>query len=120
MRELDAKYGPRGLRILGLAFELTGEPARDSEQVRIFAKRHELALPFFLCGVADKDEATKALSLVDRVRAFPTTVFVGADGLPKAIHSGFAGPATGEEHVKLRHDFEARIEELLAVPGKTR
>ena len=46
--------------------------------------------------------------------SFPTTVFVGADGLPKAIHSGFAGPATGEEHAKLRRDFEARIEALLA------
>ena len=82
--------------------------------MRIFAKRHELTLPFFRCGTADKDEATKALGLVDRVRAFPTTIFVGADGLPKAIHSGFAGPATGEEHEKLRRDFEARIEALLA------
>jgi thiol-disulfide isomerase/thioredoxin len=113
LAELDAKYKERGLCILGLAFELTGEPARDAEQVRIFANRHELTLPFFLCGTADKDEATKALGLVDRVRAFPTTIFVGADGLPKAIHSGFAGPATGEEHQKLRRDFEARIEALL-------
>jgi len=116
LKELDAKYKERGLRILGLAFELTGEPERDAEQVRIFARRHELALPFFLCGTADKDEATKALALVDRVRAFPTTIFVGADGLPKAIHSGFAGPATGEEHQKLRRDFEARIEALVGAP----
>jgi thiol-disulfide isomerase/thioredoxin len=120
LRELEAKYRERGLAILGLAFELTGEPARDAEQVRIFAKRHGLALPFFLCGTADKDEATKALGLVDRVRAFPTTIFVGADGLPKAIHSGFAGPATGEEHQKLRRDFEARIEALLAGPATPR
>jgi thiol-disulfide isomerase/thioredoxin len=120
LKELDAKYRERGLRILGLAFELTGEPARDAEQVRIFAKRHGLALPFFLCGTADKDEATKALGLVDRVRAFPTSIFVGADGLPKAIHSGFAGPATGEEHQKLRRDFEARIEALLAGPATPR
>ena len=113
LKELDATYRARGLRILGLAFELTGEFQRDAEQVRIFAQRHELALPFFLCGTADKDEATKTLGLVDRVRAFPTTIFVGADGLPSAIHSGFAGPATGEEHQKLRRDFEARIEALL-------
>jgi len=113
LAELDATYRARGLSILGLAFELTGEPARDAEQVRIFARRHELTFPFFLCGTADKDEATKALGLVDRVRAFPTTVFVGADGLPKAIHSGFAGPATGEEHRTLRREFTARIEALL-------
>jgi hypothetical protein len=81
--------------------------------VRIFARRHELTFPFFLCGTADKDEATRALGLVDRVRAFPTTIFVGADGLPKAVHSGFAGPATGAEHEQLVRDFEARIEALL-------
>lgn len=114
LKELDAKYRARGLRILGLAFELTGGFARDAAQVRIFQERHGLAhLPFFLCGTADKAEATKALGLVDRIRAFPTTVFVGADGLPKAIHSGFAGPATGAEHLELRKDFEARIEALL-------
>jgi thiol-disulfide isomerase/thioredoxin len=115
--ELDAKYRARGLRILGLAFELTGDFARDAGQVRLFAARHGLAIPFFLCGTADKDEATRALGLLDRVRAFPTTVFVGADGLPRAVHSGFAGPATGEEHQKLRRDFEARIEALLAPPA---
>jgi thiol-disulfide isomerase/thioredoxin len=114
LKELDATYRARGLRILLLAFELTGDFRRDAEQVRIFQERHGLAeLPAFLCGTADKAEATKALGLVDRVRAFPTTIFVGADGLPKAIHSGFAGPATGEEHAKLRRDFAARIEALL-------
>lgn len=120
LAELDAKYRTRGLAILGLAFELTGEPARDAGQVRIFAERHGLRVPFFLCGTADKDEATKALGLVDRVRAFPTTIFVGADGLPRAIHSGFAGPATGEEHQKLRREFEARIEALLGPKPETR
>ncbi|HEX6882095.1 MAG TPA: TlpA disulfide reductase family protein [Planctomycetota bacterium] len=114
LKELDATYRERGLRILLLAFELTGDFRRDAEQVRIFQERHGLAeLPAFLCGTADKAEATKALGLVDRVRAFPTTIFVGADGLPKAIHSGFAGPATGEEHQRLRRDFAARIEALL-------
>ncbi len=28
---------------------------------------------------------------------------------PRAIHSGFSGPATGEEHQKLRRNFEARM-----------
>jgi hypothetical protein len=60
---------------------------------------------------------TRALGLVDRVRAFPTTIFVGTDGLPKAIHSGFAGPATLAEHETLVREFEARIEALLPAPN---
>lgn len=115
LAELDAAYRGRGLRILGLAFELTEDFERDAEQVRIFAKRHALTIPFFLCGNADKAEATKALGMVDRIRSFPTTIFVGADGLPRAIHSGFAGPATGEAHAELRREFVERIEALLPV-----
>jgi len=119
LAELDRRYRDRGLRILGLAFELTGEAERDAGQVRLFAERHGLAIPYFLCGTADKDEATRALGLVDRVRAFPTTVFVGADGRVRAVHSGYAGPATGEEHQRLRRAFVERIEALLAeAPAK--
>jgi len=119
LAELDRRYRERGLCILGLAFELTGEAERDAGQVRIFAQRHGLAIPYFLCGTADKDEATRALGLLDRVRAFPTTVFVGADGRVRAVHSGYAGPATGEEHQRLRRAFVGRIEALLAeTPAK--
>jgi thiol-disulfide isomerase/thioredoxin len=113
LAELDRKYRARGLAIIGLAFELTGERERDAEQVRIFARKYELTYPFFLAGTADKDEATAALKMLDRVRAFPTTIFVGADGTPRAVHSGFAGPATGDEHAKLVREFEQRIEALL-------
>ncbi|MEQ1895639.1 MAG: TlpA disulfide reductase family protein [Planctomycetota bacterium] len=113
LAELDKKYRARGLSIVGLAFELTGERARDAEQVRIFAEKYGLTYPFLLAGTADKEEATKALKMLDRVRAFPTTIFVGADGTPRAVHSGFAGPATGDEHLKLVREFEQRIEALL-------
>jgi len=113
LAELDAKYRARGLAIIGLAFELTGERARDAEQVRIFAQKYGLTYPLLLAGTADKEEATQALRMLDRVRAFPTTIFVGADGTPKAVHSGFAGPATGDEHLKLVREFEQRIEALL-------
>jgi len=113
LAELDAKYRARGLSIVGLAFELTGERERDAEQVRLFARKYGLTYPLLLAGTADKEAATQALRMLDRVRAFPTTIFVGADGTPRAVHSGFAGPATGDEHVKLVREFEQRIEALL-------
>jgi len=47
------------------------------------------------------------------VRAYPTTVFLRADGSVRAVHQGFSGPATGAEHQKLRQDFERLIAELL-------
>jgi thiol-disulfide isomerase/thioredoxin len=113
LAELDRRYRARGLRIAGIAFELTGELARDTEQVKRFRARHGIEYPLFVGGLSDKKEASKAFPLLDRVRAYPTTLFVRRDGTVLAVHQGFSGPATGKEHEKLRIDFERRIEDLL-------
>jgi thiol-disulfide isomerase/thioredoxin len=112
--ELDAKYRARGLSILGLAFELTGDFAWDSAALRRFAERHGVRYPLLLAGVSDKDAASRAIPLLDRVRAYPTTIFLAGDGAVRAVHSGYSGPATGVEHARLRARFEELIERLLA------
>ncbi len=114
MAKLHREYGPQGLSVVGLAFELTGEHERDAEQARHYAKRHGVTYPILVAGVADKAKATESLGLLDRVRSFPTTVFLHGDGRVRAIHTGFTGPATGEAYDELRADFRAIIEELLA------
>lgn len=113
LAELDRRYRERGLAIVGLAFELTGDPERDARQVERFAERHALTFPLLVAGTSDKADASRALPLVDRVRAFPTTLFVRKDGSVRAVHQGYCGPATGAEHDKLREDFERLIAELL-------
>jgi len=113
MVELDGRYRERGLSIVGLAFEMTGDAHRDTEQVRRYATYHEVAFPLLLAGLSDKTEASTAFPLVDRVRAYPTTVFLDHAGAVRAVHSGFSGPATGEAHEELRRRFESLIEELL-------
>jgi thiol-disulfide isomerase/thioredoxin len=113
LRELHEEYGPRGLAILGIAFELTGDFERDARQVRRYVARHRLRYPVLLAGLAAKAEATRTLGALDRVRSYPTTIFLRADGSVRAVHSGFAGPATGSAHTALRQKFRALIEELL-------
>lgn len=117
LRELDDKYRARGLSIVGLAFELTGNRERDAKQVKIYAERHKLTFPLLVAGTSDKEAASKAFPLLDKVRAYPTTLFVRRDGTVRAVHQGYSGPATGAEHTKLRDDFERLIEELLAESG---
>ncbi len=113
LAELERRYRARGLRVLGLAFEHTGVLERDAEQVRRYAKRHGIEFPLLLAGTSDKREASRRFPLIDRVRAFPTTIFMRGDGTVRAVHTGFAGPAAGAEHQKLREDFERLLEELL-------
>lgn len=114
MVELDRQYRDRGLSIVGLAFEHTGEFERDARQVRVWAEHHGVEYPLLVAGLSDKDEASNAFPLVDRIRSYPTTVFLHADGRVRAVHQGYSGPATGEAHAELRARFHEIIEELLA------
>jgi thiol-disulfide isomerase/thioredoxin len=112
--ELQEKYGRAGLSIVGLAFERSGDPARDVAQVRKYALRHGVTWPLLLAGVADRLKAAEALGVLESVHAFPTTLFVRADGSIRAVHTGYSGPATSDAHAQLLRQFTEQIEALLA------
>jgi len=46
--------------------------------------------------------------------SWPTTFFVGRDGLVKKVHVGFPSPGSGELFNKAKAEFTAEIEQLLA------
>jgi hypothetical protein len=72
-----------------------------------------MEFPVLVAGLSDKAEATRSIPILDRVRSFPTTIFVGADGNIRAVHTGYSGPATGEAHARLLREFDEQIEALL-------
>jgi thiol-disulfide isomerase/thioredoxin len=113
--ELYGRYRDDGLSVLGLAFEMTGSFERDARQVRKYIEHHGIEYPVLVAGTADKDEASAAFPLVDRVRSFPTTLFLDRDGRVRTVHSGYSGPATGQAHLAQRRQFEERIENLLGL-----
>ena len=113
LTDLHRRYRARGLRVVGLAFELTGEVERDTLQVRRFAERYNVEYPLLLGGVADKSLASESFPGLDAVRSFPTTLFFHSDGRLRAVHQGFTGPATGPAYDTVRGEFEALAEELV-------
>lgn len=118
--ELDRRYGDKGLSIVGLAFEFGDDFERNARVVRAYAKHHGVTYPMLIAGTSDKAEASKAFPLLDRVRAFPTFVFIDARGFVRAVYTGFSGPATGQDHVRLREVFERLVEELAGHTVKRR
>jgi thiol-disulfide isomerase/thioredoxin len=112
LQDLYARYKDQGLEVVALAFEYTGQAARDIEQVRIFAKRLGVAYPMLYAGSIEDTE--KKLSQLVNFGAYPTTIYIGRDGLVKHIHAGFEGKATGERFVKLKAEMEELVKELLA------
>ncbi len=117
LKELQERFGPRGLSILGLAFELTDDFERNVAQIRRYQERHGSAYPILIAGPSDKKKATEALKALDRVRSYPTTIFLTADGEVVAVHTGFSGPATGPAYDNLRSRFESILEGLLSENG---
>ena len=119
---MESKYGKRGLSILGLAFELTGDHSRDAKQVKKYLDRHQATYPVLIAGLADKSKASDSFPVLDRVRSYPTTIFLDQFGTVRGIHTGFTGPATGDEYQKLKTRFETLIEKILdsgTVPSKS-
>ncbi len=114
LAELDKRYRGRGLSIVGLAFEHAPKFESSAPLVRAYVKRQGIAYPVLIAGVSDKTAARKAFPALDRVLAYPTTIFLDRDRKVRAVHTGFSGPATGEAHRRLRQRFEEIIDGLLA------
>jgi len=109
--ELDRKYRDRGLSIVALNFE---EPEQQATlaRVRAFVKQYGVEYPYLIAG-APAEMWEKVPQLVN-LNTWPATVFVGRDGKVRAVHSGFASPASVQFHAQLRKEFTERIEQLLA------
>ena len=114
LQEYYDKYHSRGLDVVALAFEYTGDPARDLEKLKIFGERHHLTYPLLLAGTTEDGDVAKKLPQLVNFGAYPTTIFIGRDGLVKRIHTGFEGKATGERHTRLKAEYVELIETLLA------
>jgi thiol-disulfide isomerase/thioredoxin len=110
LQSLYSKYHGRGLEVVTLSFE---EPEQYANPVRLRAFVRDFGLQYtvLLAGTLD-DEHARLPQAVD-LDAYPTTFFVGRDGLVKSIHAGFAAAATGSFNTQLKQDFTATIEKLL-------
>jgi hypothetical protein len=79
--------------------------------VRAFVKQYGVKYTYLIAG-APAEMWEKVPQLVN-LNTWPATVFVGRDGLVKAVHSGFMSPASGEFNKQLQAEFTAKIERLL-------
>jgi thiol-disulfide isomerase/thioredoxin len=117
--DLYRRYSPRGLRMLGLAYEHTGDDERSRRQVERFKQKYGIPWEIIVAGPSSKAYASESVPSLSAIKSWPTTVFIGRDGKVKGIHSGFAGPATGEAHRELLREFERRVQEIVKAPPTT-
>lgn len=104
----------RGIEVLGLAFERKPDFTYASERVQKMKSKWNVNYDFVIAGVNDKTMAAEALPALNKIVAFPTTIFVGKDGKVKHIHTGFEGPGTGIYHERWKQRFNEIVNELLS------
>lgn len=115
LSELKRDYASKGLEVVGLACELTGDPSLDTLQVRRYLDRFHIDYPVLILGDADKDRASQALPMLDRLRAYPTFLFVDRHNRILATYTGFSGPATGPAYQRLQETFRRWTEKIVGL-----
>jgi len=114
---LYRKYHARGLEVVGLAYEVTGDSAVDGRQVRRYRDKFHIPFPLLLAGINDTEAAEETLPQLRGFTSFPTTVFLGRDGRVRRVRAGFYGPATGAQHDRLLGEMDREVERLLNEAG---
>jgi thiol-disulfide isomerase/thioredoxin len=104
----------RGVEILGLAYERKDDFDYASGRVRKMKEKLGVPYDFVIAGTNDKEKAAETLPMLNKVIAFPTTIFIGRDGKVKHIRTGFEGPGTGIYYGQFKERFNQIVNELLA------
>jgi thiol-disulfide isomerase/thioredoxin len=104
----------RGVEVLGLAFERKPDFNYASERVKKMKVKWGVNYDFVIAGINDKTKAAEVLPALNKIVAFPTTIFIGKDGKVKHIHTGFEGPGTGLYHERWKQRFNEIVNELLS------
>jgi thiol-disulfide isomerase/thioredoxin len=109
------KYQPKGVEVVGLAYERTTDFARSQKALAQLKSRFDIKYPILITGyTSNKTETAKSLPALTKVVGFPTTIIIDKKGDVRKIHTGFSGPGTGEHYTEFISEFEKLTDDLLA------
>jgi thiol-disulfide isomerase/thioredoxin len=113
LQDLSTKFGPAGLEVVGLCFELKDDKQLAARNLELYQKRYGITFTVLYCGsTQDAYVDAQLKSQLNDFYAYPTTVFADRRGRVQEIHVGFRGPGTGDQYqAQLRsyHEIAARL-----------
>jgi thiol-disulfide isomerase/thioredoxin len=117
LADLYKKYRAKGLEIVALSFEDETQKAKGYPRLLAFNKRYGIEYPVVVAG--EQADLAEKVPQIHNLNSFPTTIFLGKDGLVRGVHAGFAGAASGVFHDTAKEEITATVERLLAETRKT-
>jgi peroxiredoxin len=109
------KYHPKGVEIIGLAYERTTDFAKSQKTLQQLKKRFNVPYPLLITGFTPAaGDPQKSLPMLADFKGFPTTIIIDKKGNVSKIHTGFSGPGTGDYYTQFTAEFEKLTDNLLA------
>lgn len=118
LAQLHKKYQSKGLEIVSLSFEEEAQREKGYARLKAFNKRYGVEYPVVLAG--EQADLAEKVPQIHNLNSFPTTIFIGRDGLVRGVHAGFAGAASGAFHDSAKEEITATVERLLSESTTTR
>ena len=112
-KELYEKYQSQGLEIIGVAYERPTEFEDQVARVERMVKSRELPYPILIGGDLKSNKIAEDFSMLNKISAFPTALFINKKGEIVRVETGFSGPGTGELYEKHTKEITRFVEELL-------
>jgi len=113
LSKLYKQYNKKGLEIIALAYERTSDTERAKANITRLTTRLNIEYEVLITGLTGKEKASESLPFLNKVMAFPTTIFLDKDHRVKSTYTGFNGPATGKAYEDYTLKTEKLINELL-------
>ena len=107
------KNKARGVEVIGLGYERSGDYKVSAAKLRNMRERFNIGYDVAFAGVSNKDSVARSLPQLAKFLAFPTTIFLDKKGNVRKIHTGFAGPGTGQYYQEEIAGFEREVNKLL-------
>lgn len=108
---LYRKYHAQGLEIVALDFE-QAEQLQDLSRLRAFIQRYGIEYTYLIAG--EPKQLNEKIPQAENLNAWPTTFFVGRDGLVQVVHTGFTSRASGAFDSDLKSQINDEVARLLS------
>lgn len=107
------KFHGQGLEVISCAFERSDNEETNIRSVKRLQEHFHVPYEMLLAGKASKKEAAQKLPMLNHVLSFPTSIFIDRNGEVRRIHTGFAGPGTGEYYHEFVEETDRFVTQLL-------
>ena len=108
------KYHPKGVEIVGLAYERTTDFAKSQKTLQQLQTHFNIPYPLLITGYTpSKGDPEKSLPMLATFDGFPSTIIIDKKGEVRKIHTGFSGPGTGVYYTEFIDEFEKLTDDLL-------